>query len=84
MSIPVSIHKLFSELPNSPEIFKVVSSTVTAEFCTRLIDNGVNDFHFYTLNRPNLVRAVCHILGIPESPTENGNMDSRLKGKVQV
>lgn len=66
-SIPVAIESLFSELPASREIFNIVSATVTAEYCTRLIDNGVNDFHFYTLNRANLVRSICHILGIKES-----------------
>lgn len=69
-TIPASISQLFSELPNNQEIFDVVSSTVTAEFCTRLIDNGVTNLHFYTLNRAKLVRATCHILGIHESTSE--------------
>ena len=69
-TIPTSIVQLFSELPNNQEIFDVVSSTVTAEFCTRLIDNGVTDLHFYTLNRSKLVRAICHILGLHESNIE--------------
>ncbi|HEY9213749.1 MAG TPA: methylenetetrahydrofolate reductase, partial [Ancylobacter sp.] len=29
-----------------------------------LVDRGVTDFHFYTLNRADLVYAVCHLLGI--------------------
>ena len=32
--------------------------------CDRLIQGGVEDLHFYTLNRPHLVRDVCHALGI--------------------
>ncbi len=66
-TIPDSITQLFSELPDNQEVFDVVSSTVTAEFCTRLIDNGITDLHFYTLNRAKLVRAICHILGLHES-----------------
>ncbi len=69
-TIPTSISQLFSELPNNQDVFDVVSSTVAAEFCTRLIDNGVTDLHFYTLNRAKLVRAICHILGLQESKGE--------------
>lgn len=43
--------------------------------CTQLCDNllagGVEDLHFYTLNRPDLTRKVCHALGIlPEVSLE--------------
>ncbi len=72
-TIPTAISQLFSDLPNNREIFDVVSSTVTAEFCTRLIDNGVTHLHFYTLNRARLVRAICHILGLHESKAEHNN-----------
>ena len=34
------------------------------QLCDRLISEGVEDLHFYTLNRPNLTRDVCHALGI--------------------
>ena len=27
-------------------------------------DNGINEFHFYTLNRSDLSYAICHILGL--------------------
>jgi methylenetetrahydrofolate reductase (NADPH) len=29
-----------------------------------LVDKGVKQFHFYTLNRPDLVYAICHLLGL--------------------
>jgi methylenetetrahydrofolate reductase (NADPH) len=29
-----------------------------------LVDRGVTDFHFYTMNRADLVYAVCHLLGL--------------------
>jgi methylenetetrahydrofolate reductase (NADPH) len=33
-----------------------------------LVDHGVTDFHFYTMNRADLVYAICHLLGLrPES-----------------
>jgi len=36
-----------------------------------LVDQGVSDFHFYTMNRADLVYAVCHLLGLrPSQPAE--------------
>jgi len=32
-----------------------------------LVDRGVTDFHFYTMNRADLVYAVCHLLGLRPS-----------------
>jgi methylenetetrahydrofolate reductase (NADPH) len=29
-----------------------------------LVDHGVADFHFYTMNRADLVYAICHLLGL--------------------
>jgi hypothetical protein len=29
-----------------------------------LVDRGVTNFHFYTMNRADLVYAVCHLLGL--------------------
>jgi methylenetetrahydrofolate reductase (NADPH) len=35
-----------------------------------LQEYGVNDFHFYTLNRAELTYAICHILGLRPQPVE--------------
>lgn len=37
---------------------------VCAELCSELVDEGVEALHFYTLNRPELTRAICHALGV--------------------
>ncbi len=63
-SVPGWIGKLFEGLDDAPEIRQLVSATVTAELCTRLVDHGVSDFHFYTLNRSELTLAICRILGV--------------------
>ncbi|PVA09322.1 methylenetetrahydrofolate reductase [NAD(P)H] [Pelagivirga sediminicola] len=34
------------------------------ELCSKLMDEGVEDLHFYTLNRPELTRDICHALGV--------------------
>ena len=50
-----------------------------------LVDEGVKTFHFYTLNRADLVYAICHLLGLARKPgapsgeprgmTETGNAE---------
>jgi methylenetetrahydrofolate reductase (NADPH) len=43
---------------------ELLALTQCTTLCTRLIDEGVRDLHFYTLNRPELTRDVCHALGM--------------------
>jgi methylenetetrahydrofolate reductase (NADPH) len=42
----------------------LLALTHCTTLCTRLIEEGVRDLHFYTLNRPHLTREVCHALGV--------------------
>jgi methylenetetrahydrofolate reductase (NADPH) len=37
---------------------------VAAEQVLDLVDRGVREFHFYTMNRADLVFAICHLLGL--------------------
>lgn len=43
---------------------ELLALTHCTTLCTRLIEEGVENLHFYTLNRPHLTRDVCHALGI--------------------
>ena len=43
---------------------KLIAAAVAAEQVFDLLDRGVTDFHFYTMNRADLVYAVCHLLGL--------------------
>ena len=45
------------------QVEAAVAATVAAELCRRLYAGGERDFHFYTLNRPDLAYAICHMLG---------------------
>ena len=63
-SVPKSMSTLFDGLENDPETRKLVAATFAAEQCQRLAESGVNEFHFYTLNRADLTYALCHILGL--------------------
>jgi methylenetetrahydrofolate reductase (NADPH) len=43
---------------------ELLSVALCTELCDTLRGEGVEDFHFYTLNRPHLTRDVCHALGV--------------------
>lgn len=42
----------------------LLATAVCTELCSDLIDEGVDHLHFYTLNRPDLTRDICHALGV--------------------
>ena len=42
----------------------LLATALATELCDDLQRGGVDHFHFYTLNRPELTRDVCHALGI--------------------
>jgi methylenetetrahydrofolate reductase (NADPH) len=62
--VPDWMYDLFAGLDDAPEVRELVAATVAAEMCKRLVEHGVRDFHFYTMNKPNLTAATCRILGI--------------------
>lgn len=50
----------------------LLSTAICTELCSDLIAGGVDSLHFYTLNRPELTRDVCHALGVkPKIQLEN-------------
>ncbi len=63
-SMPAWMAELFKGLDDDPETRKLVAAGVAAEQCRALYAEGVTDFHFYTMNRADLVFAICHILGV--------------------
>lgn len=46
------------------DVEDLLSIAISTEICSDLIDEGVEDLHFYTLNRPHLTRQICKALGI--------------------
>lgn len=57
----------FEGLDEDPETRKLIAASVAAEICARLQEEGFADFHFYTLNRADLVYAICRVLGVRET-----------------
>lgn len=46
----------------------LLATALCTEMCDRLLSEGVEALHFYTLNRPDLTRDVCHALGVVPEP----------------
>ena len=63
-AVPDWFAALFADLDDDPATRQCVAAAIAAEQCRRLQAEGVASFHFYTLNRAELTRAVCRLLGI--------------------
>ena len=77
--VPEWMHDLFADLDDAPEVRELVAATVAAEQCKLLIEHGVRDFHFYTMNKPNLIAATCRILGLTPM---SGNTSTKSETKA--
>ena len=55
------------ESPQHSYTRKLLAASIAAETCARLQEEGFSDFHFYTLNRAELVYAICRVLGVRET-----------------
>jgi len=62
-TLPHWLTRRFAGLERDPETRKLVSSAIASEQVLDLVDRGIDDFHFYTMNRADLVYAICHLLG---------------------
>jgi len=63
-SVPRWLAERFNGLDNDAATRKLIAAAVAAEQVLDLVDRGVTDFHFYTMNRADLVYAICHLLGL--------------------
>ncbi|MEZ5995412.1 MAG: methylenetetrahydrofolate reductase [NAD(P)H] [Hyphomonadaceae bacterium] len=63
-SLPRWLTRLFEGLDDDPDTRRLVTAATTAQLCAHLAAEGVEDFHFYTLNRADLTLAICRILGV--------------------
>lgn len=63
-SVPVSLAERFEGLDGDAPTRRLIAAAVAAEQVMDLVDRGVTSFHFYTMNRADLVFAICHLLGV--------------------
>ena len=55
---------MFEGTEDDAETRRLIAAVVAAEQVRLLQANGVDEFHFYTLNRPDLSYAIAHVLGV--------------------
>lgn len=68
--VPDWLAKQFDGLDEDVDTRRLVAASIVAEQILDLRANGVNQFHFYTLNKADLVYAACHMLGLRPKQTQ--------------
>jgi methylenetetrahydrofolate reductase (NADPH) len=67
VNVPDWLGALFDGLDKDPDTRRLIACSVAAEMCAKLEEEGFRDFHFFTLNRADLVYAICRVLGVREA-----------------
>lgn len=62
--VPSWLADRFEGLENDPQTHSLVAAAVAAEQVLDLVERGVSEFHFYTMNRADLAFAICHLIGV--------------------
>jgi methylenetetrahydrofolate reductase (NADPH) len=79
-TMPSWMARRFEGLESDPQTTHLVAAAVAAEQVMDLVDQGIRQFHFYTLNRADLVYAICHLLGLrPEPASELAAAKERIE-----
>jgi methylenetetrahydrofolate reductase (NADPH) len=62
--VPAWLGRYFEGVEDNVETRRMIAAVVASEQVRLLQANGIDEFHFYTLNRPELTFAIAHILGV--------------------
>ncbi len=72
-SVPEWMGEMFAGTEDDAETRRMIAAIIVAEQVRLLQANGVDEFHFYTLNRADLTYAISHLLGVkPRSADKAG------------
>jgi methylenetetrahydrofolate reductase (NADPH) len=70
-SVPDWLRERFAGLEDDAETRQMIAASVAIDQVRRLEAEGIDEFHFYTLNRSELAYAICHALGVrPDTTSE--------------
>jgi len=84
-SVPDWLAERFEGLDDDPATTrKLIAAAVAAEQVIDLVDHGVTEFHFYTMNRADLVYAICHLLGLRADQIVHENSQSPSQKERRV
>jgi methylenetetrahydrofolate reductase (NADPH) len=69
-NVPNWLTNLFENIESDADLYQQTAAYVTASLCRRLRLEGVEQFHFYTLNRAMLTKTICHLIGVRTIKTQ--------------
>jgi methylenetetrahydrofolate reductase (NADPH) len=69
-AVPDWLHSRFDGLDDDADTRRMIAAHIAIEQVQRLRHHGVEDFHFYTLNRAELTYAICHAMGLRPQSTD--------------
>jgi len=72
-TVPTWLHERFDGLDDDEETRRMISASIAIDMVQKMQAEGIDEFHFYTLNRAELTYAICHALGI--RPEDNRNSE---------
>ncbi|CAL4326112.1 methylenetetrahydrofolate reductase [Buchnera aphidicola] len=64
VDIPKWMFEMFDGLSSNITVQKIIGSSILIDMVKNLSSEGVQNFHFYTLNQSDIVYSVCHMLGL--------------------
>ena len=73
-SVPEWLRRRFDGLDDDAETRRMIAAHVAIEQVHRLQEHGVEEFHFYTLNRAELTYAICHAMGLRPHPVTHSQV----------
>lgn len=79
-SVPKWLGEMFEGTEEDAETRRMIAAIVAAEQVRLLQANGVDEFHFYTLNRPDLTYAIAHLLGVRPAKEAAGTAAAAGRG----
>jgi methylenetetrahydrofolate reductase (NADPH) len=77
-SVPEWLRRRFDGLDDDADTRRMIAAHVAIDQVQRLRAHGVEEFHFYTLNRAELTYAICHALGIRAQPAAQARTEAAL------
>lgn len=72
-TIPRWLEQRFAGLEDDAETRRLIAASIAIDQVQTLQRHGVEEFHFYTLNRAELTYAICHALGLRDATREKGD-----------
>ena len=67
VSVPDRYSDMFEGLDNDDSARKMLTASYVAEMTGKLREQGVNSFHLYTLNKPEIAFVVSRVLGLTQA-----------------